>query len=56
MDWSYYLLGIAIVLMLIAFGLHGSLYGRDTQQDKELNRLIDERIERMMDLKPKKDD
>jgi hypothetical protein len=33
MDWSYYLLVLAVVLSLVAIGLHGSLYRRDTRKD-----------------------
>lgn len=48
MDWSYYLGGIFIALLLLH--LHGSLFRGDTLRDKRLNRRIDERIARM-DLK-----
>ena len=47
MDWSYYLTGIIIVLLLLAYRLHGGLFRKDTRRDQELNRLIDERVERM---------
>ncbi|MBR0895969.1 hypothetical protein JQ616_13495 [Bradyrhizobium tropiciagri] len=47
MDWSYYLVGGAVVLLLLAYRLHGGLFRKDTLQDERLNRLIDERIERM---------
>ncbi|QIG92091.1 MULTISPECIES: hypothetical protein [unclassified Bradyrhizobium] len=56
MDWFYYLLVLAVVLPLVAFGLHGSLYRRDTRKDEKLNRLIDERIERLDLERPKKED
>ena len=47
MDWSYYLVGGAVVLLLLAYRLHGGLFRKDTLRDERLNRLIDERIERM---------
>ncbi|WP_194455119.1 hypothetical protein [Bradyrhizobium sp. CCBAU 53421] len=53
MDWSYYLAGGAVVLLLLAYRLHGGLFRRDTLRDEKLNRLIDERISRM-DLKREK--
>jgi hypothetical protein len=53
MDWSYYLVGVAVVLLLLAYRLHGGLFRKDTLQDERLNRLIDERIDRM-DLRREK--
>lgn len=50
MNWSYYLVGVAVVLLLVAYRLHGGLYGKDRLRDERLNRLIDERIDRL-DLK-----
>ncbi|MGY3444735.1 MULTISPECIES: hypothetical protein [unclassified Bradyrhizobium] len=47
MDWSYYLVGGAVVLLLLAYRLHGGLFRKDTLQDERLNRQIDERIARM---------
>ncbi|MBR0801758.1 hypothetical protein JQ615_41190 [Bradyrhizobium jicamae] len=47
MDWSYLLGGVVIFLLLLAYHLHGSLFRRDTLRDEKLNRLIDERIDRM---------
>lgn len=46
MDWTY-LLVISFVLILVAYGLHGALYRRDTHRDRELNRLMDERVDRL---------
>ncbi|WP_172803648.1 MULTISPECIES: hypothetical protein [Bradyrhizobium] len=50
MNWPYYLVGVAVVLLLVAYRLHGGLYRKDTLRDEQLNRLIDERIDRL-DLK-----
>ncbi|MGY3690842.1 hypothetical protein ACVIGA_000922 [Bradyrhizobium sp. USDA 3240] len=50
MNWSYYLVGVAVVLLLVAYRLHGGLYRKDKLRDERLNRLIDERIDRL-DLK-----
>ena len=50
MDWSYYLVGVAVVLLLLAYRLHGGLFRKDTLRDERLNRLIDERVDRL-DLK-----
>ncbi|WP_375789335.1 hypothetical protein ACE10Z_19400 [Bradyrhizobium sp. Pha-3] len=50
MNWSYYLVGVAVVLLLVAYRLHGGLYRKDTLRDERLNRLIDERVDRL-DLK-----
>ncbi|WP_143046627.1 hypothetical protein [Bradyrhizobium erythrophlei] len=50
MNWSYYLVGVAAVLLLVAYRLHGGLYRKDTPRDERLNRLIDERVDRL-DLK-----
>ena len=50
MDWSYYLVGVAVVLLLVAYRLHGGLYRKDTPRNERLNRLIDERVDRL-DLK-----
>jgi hypothetical protein len=44
-----------IVLVLVAYSLHGGLYRRETRRDEKLNRLIDERIDRM-DIKRGKND
>ncbi|UGY14287.1 hypothetical protein [Bradyrhizobium septentrionale] len=46
MDWTY-LLAISLVLILVAYGLHGALYRTGTQRDRELNRLMDERVDRL---------
>ncbi|GKQ55530.1 hypothetical protein [Bradyrhizobium sp. Ce-3] len=53
MDWSYYLVGGAVVLLLFAYRLHGGLFRKDSLRDEKLNRLIDERIDRM-DLRREK--
>lgn len=53
MDWSFYFGGVAVVLVLLAYRLHGGLFRRNTLRDEKLNRLIDERIGRM-DLKRNK--
>ncbi|NEV01282.1 hypothetical protein [Bradyrhizobium uaiense] len=53
MNWSYYLVGGAVALLLLAYRLHGGLFRRDSLRDERLNRLIDERIDRM-DLKREK--
>jgi len=50
MDWSYYLVGVAVVLLLVAYRLHGGLYRKDTLRNERLNRLIDERVD-SLDLK-----
>lgn len=55
MDWTYYLWAFAIVLVLVAYSLHGRLYRRETRRDEKLNRLIDERIDRMDMRRGKKD-
>ncbi|GIQ78723.1 hypothetical protein BraRD5C2_71740 [Bradyrhizobium sp. RD5-C2] len=47
MNWSYYLVGVAVVLLLVAYRLHGGLYRKDKLRDERLNRLIDERIDRL---------
>ncbi|MCA6099363.1 hypothetical protein AB7M49_006478 [Bradyrhizobium elkanii] len=54
MDWSYYLGGTAIVLLLLAYRLHGGLFRKNSLRDEKLNRLIDERIGRL-DLKRRND-
>ena len=56
MDWSYFLIGGIIVLLLLAYRLHGGLFSKDTRQDQKVNRLIDERIERMDWKREKKPD
>ncbi|VIO68431.1 hypothetical protein CI1B_21120 [Bradyrhizobium ivorense] len=56
MDWSYYLVGVVIVLLLLAYRLHGGLFRKDTLRDQKLNRLIDERVERMNLTRDKKPD
>ncbi|MBR0874083.1 hypothetical protein JQ633_27245 [Bradyrhizobium tropiciagri] len=47
MDWSYFLTGAVVVLLLLAYRLHGGLFKKESRRDQELNRLIDERVERM---------
>ena len=34
MDWSYYLVGGAVVLLLLAYRLHGGLFRKDTLRDQ----------------------
>ncbi|MCA6124299.1 hypothetical protein J6500_20740 [Bradyrhizobium sp. WSM 1704] len=56
MDWSYFLIGGIVVLLLLAYRLHGGLFSKDTRRDQKVNRLIDERIERMDWKREKKPD
>ncbi|WP_439393039.1 hypothetical protein ACRQ5Q_27610 [Bradyrhizobium sp. PMVTL-01] len=45
-----------MILLLLAYHLHGRLFRRDTLRDEKLNRLIDERIDRLDLKRDKKDD
>lgn len=46
MEWRYYAL-FAIVLIACAFGVRAHLQKRNARADQELNRRIDERVDRL---------
>ncbi|MCP1843887.1 MULTISPECIES: hypothetical protein [unclassified Bradyrhizobium] len=56
MDRSFYLVGFALVLIILVYGLCGSLRRRRARRDEEIRRLIDERIDRMDMKRDKKHD